>query len=141
VRVPDRPGIASEIFGKIAEKNIVVDMIIQNVGENRKTDISFTVPKSEAKQAVKISKEIIKIIGADEVLLDADIAKVSIIGVGMKSHSGVAAKMFNALAEEKINIKMISTSEIRISCVIDRKHTRRAANLLHETFNLGKKKT
>ncbi|MBI3814554.1 MAG: ACT domain-containing protein, partial [Nitrospinae bacterium] len=138
VGVPDRPGIAAEIFGKIAAENVNVDMIIQNVSERGLTDISFTVPKSDAKTGFRVTKDVAGKIGAQDVKLDENIAKVSIVGVGMKSHSGVAAKMFAALAKENVNIIMISTSEIKISCVIDSKYTELAVRTLHDTFNLGK---
>ncbi|MBI3600557.1 MAG: aspartate kinase [Nitrospinae bacterium] len=138
VGVPDRPGIAAEIFGKIAEEGVNVDMIIQNVSERGLTDISFTVPKSDAKTGFRVTKAVVEKIGAQDVKLDENIAKVSIVGVGMKSHSGVAAKMFAALAKENVNIIMISTSEIKISCVIDSKYTELAVRTLHDTFNLGK---
>jgi len=146
--VPDRPGIAARLFTAISEANIVVDIILQNVskpgGEVRSsdvglTDISFTVPKKDAKKARELSAKIAAEIGAAEVELKDDIASVSAIGVGMRSHSGVAAKMFETLARERINIMMISTSEIRISCVIDSKYTELAVRSLHDAFNLGGK--
>lgn len=138
VGVPDRPGIAAEIFGKIAEEGVNVDMIIQNVSEKGLTDISFTVPKSDSKIGFRVTKDMVEKIGAQDVKLDENIAKVSIVGVGMKSHSGVAAKMFAAMAKENINIIMISTSEIKISCVIDSKYAELAVRTLHDAFNLGK---
>jgi aspartate kinase len=135
--VPDQPGIAGKIFSRIAENEIVVDMIIQNVsGEQGLADISFTVLKTEAQKALKLVEEVTKQIGGKEVQLDTEIAKVSIVGVGMRSHSGVASRMFNALAEENINIMMISTSEIKISCVIEAKYTELAVRILHKTFGL-----
>ncbi|MBI3013820.1 MAG: aspartate kinase [Candidatus Tectomicrobia bacterium] len=137
VGVPDRPGIAAKIFGRIAEENIVVDMIIQNVSERGLTDISFTVPKSDAIQALEIVKEVATEIGAQEVTLDDRIAKVSIVGVGMRGHSGVASQMFQALARENINIMMISTSEIKVSCVIEAKYAELAVRVLHDAFGLG----
>ncbi|MBI4377840.1 MAG: aspartate kinase [Nitrospinae bacterium] len=139
IGVPDRPGIAAEIFGRIAEEGVNVDMIIQNVSERGLTDISFTVPKSDAKAGFRITKDMVAKIGAQDVKLDEDITKVSIVGVGMRGHSGVAAKMFAALARENINIIMISTSEIKISCVIDSKYAELAVRVLHDTFNLGKR--
>jgi len=138
VGVPDRPGIAAEIFGKIAEEGVNVDMIIQNVSEKGLTDISFTVPKSDSKIGFRVTKDMIEKIGAQDVKLDENIAKVSIVGVGMKSHSGVAAKMFAAMAKENINIIMISTSEIKISCVIDSKYAELAVRTLHDAFGLAK---
>lgn len=135
-KVPDRPGIASKIFTAIGEAGIVVDMIIQNTRKSGLTDLTFTVPKADYQKAMSIEKEVAKSIGAEEVLGDEDIAKVSVIGVGMRSHSGVAAKMFSTLAEEKINIIMISTSEIKISCVIEEKYTELAVRVLHQAFGL-----
>ena len=138
VGVPDRPGIAAEIFGRIAQEGVNVDMIIQNVSEKGLTDISFTVPKSDSKIGFRVTKDMVEKIGAQDVKLDENIAKVSIVGVGMKSHSGVAARMFAAMAKENINIIMISTSEIKISCVIDSKYAELAVRTLHDVFNLGK---
>ncbi len=139
IGVPDKPGIAGRIFGAISDANIIVDMIIQNISQGELTDISFTVPKGDAKKAVDIMKKMTKEIGASDVLLNSDIAKVSIVGVGMRSHSGVAAKMIATLAKEGINIMMISTSEIKISCVIDAKYTELAVRALHDAFELGEK--
>jgi aspartate kinase len=138
IGVPDRPGIAARLFGAIGEASIVVDMIIQNVSQEGLTDISFTVPKPDSAKALEIAKKISKEIGARGVQITGDIANVSIVGVGMKSHAGVAAKMFSCLAREGINIMMISTSEIRISCIIDAKYTELAVRVLHEAFELGK---
>ena len=135
-RVPDRPGVASRIFAPIAEAGIVVDMIIQNTRKGGLTDLTFTVPKGDYPTAMAIQKEVAKTIGAEQVLGDENIAKVSVIGVGMRSHSGVAARMFTALANENINIIMISTSEIKISCVIEEKYTELAVRVLHGTFGL-----
>jgi aspartate kinase len=137
VGVPDKPGIAAKIFGAIGDARIVVDMIIQNVSQEQLTDISFTVPKPDVRRAVEIVDPLVKEIGAREMTVKEDIATVSIVGVGMKSHSGVASKMFATLAEEGINIMMISTSEIRISCVIDTKYTELAVRALHEAFELN----
>ncbi|MCK4728580.1 MAG: aspartate kinase, partial [Desulfobacterales bacterium] len=134
--VPDRPGIASRIFTSISEAGIVVDMIIQNTRKSGLTDLTFTVPKNDYQTAMSIQKEIAHAIGAEEVLGDEHIAKVSVIGVGMRSHSGVAAKMFSTLANENINIMMISTSEIKISCVIEEKYTELAVRVLHNAFGL-----
>jgi len=135
-KVPDRPGIASRIFTPVAEAGIVVDMIIQNTRKSGLTDLTFTVPKADYHKAMSIQKEVAQSIGAEEVLGDEKIAKVSVIGVGMRSHSGVAAKMFTALAAEHINIIMISTSEIKISCIIEEKHTELAVRVLHRVFGL-----
>ncbi|MFC1645773.1 aspartate kinase [Candidatus Omnitrophota bacterium] len=136
--VPDRPGIAAKIFKTIAENSINVDMIVQNVSHTRRTDISFTVPKSGAAKAEKITRKIAKRIGAGGVIVDTNIARISIVGVGMKSHPGVAAKMFEILAKKKVNIEMISTSEISISCIINKKSAERALKAVHEKFNLSK---
>jgi aspartate kinase len=135
--VPDRPGIASRIFGAIAEANIIVDMIIQNVGADNSADITFTVPKSDLGKARQILDGIKGELGAADVTADENIAKVSIVGVGMRSHAGVASQMFRALASEGINILMISTSEIKVSCAIERKYTELAVRVLHDTFELG----
>ena len=135
-KVPDRPGIASTIFTRIAEAGIVVDMIIQNTRKGGLTDLTFTVPKADYRKAMAIQKEVAESIGAEQVLGDEHIAKVSVIGVGMRSHSGVAAKMFTVLAKENINITMISTSEIKISCVIEEKYTELAVRVLHHAFGL-----
>lgn len=137
--VPDRPGIAAKIFKTIALSEINVDMIVQNVSHTRRTDISFTVPKADSHEAIKITKRIANRIGAGEVLEDRNIARVSIVGVGMKSHPGVAAKMFEVLAKGKINIEMISTSEISISCIVNKKSAEKALKAVHDKFNLGKK--
>ncbi|MFO7861917.1 MAG: aspartate kinase [Desulfosalsimonas sp.] len=135
-KVPDKPGIASKILAPIAEAGIGVDMIIQNTRLSHMTDLTFTVPKSDFAAAMEIEKKVAEEIGAEEVLGDEDIAKVSVIGVGMRSHSGVASKMFATLSAENINILMISTSEIRISCVIEEKYTELAIRALHTAFDL-----
>ncbi len=137
-KVPDQPGIAAKIFGPIAEAGINVDMIIQNTRAGGQTDLTFTVPKSDYQRAMEIEREIAGRIGAESVLGDENIAKVSVIGVGMKSHSGVASKMFTSLAGENINIMMISTSEIRISCVVEEKQAELAVRTLHTVFGLDK---
>jgi aspartate kinase len=137
--VPDRPGIAAILFKTIAESNIVVDMIVQNISHDGKyADISFTVPKTDSKKAQEISEAVAKELEAQGVIADNDIAKISIVGVGMRTHSGVAAKTFNALSENGINIMMISTSEIKISCVISVKYTELAIRVLHDIFELEK---
>ncbi|MFH0912967.1 MAG: aspartate kinase [Candidatus Omnitrophota bacterium] len=136
--VPDRPGVAAKIFKELAGKGISVDMIVQNVSHTRQTDISFTVSKLDVRKAIKITKRISRSIKTGEVLEDQDIARVSIVGVGMKSHPGVAAKMFAVLAQNKINIEMISTSEISISCIIKKKFAETAVKALHKKFGLGK---
>ncbi len=136
-RLPDRPGIAARLFGGIAQANIVVDMIIQNASEGGLTDISFTVSRPEAQQALAFARQLLGELEAEEATLQTDIAKVSIVGVGMQSHSGVAARMFEALAAENINILMISTSEIKVSCVIQDKYAELAVRILHDAFQLG----
>ncbi|MCM8830991.1 MAG: aspartate kinase [Candidatus Omnitrophica bacterium] len=136
--VPDQPGIAAQIFNELALQHINVDMIVQNVSHRKMTDISFTVPKDSLQKALKISKKIAEMIKAGAVISDEDIAKVSIVGVGMRSHSGVAAKCFQALAKNKINIEMISTSEISISCVVRKEFGKKALIALHKAFELGR---
>ena len=140
VHVPDKPGVAASLFTPLSEHNISVDMIIQNVSASGFTDLTFTVSKKEMKEAQKIVNATAKAVGAKKVEVDDDVAKVSIIGVGMVSHSGVAAKMFKTMANESINIMMISTSEIKISCIIKRKYTELAVTALHDAFGLEKKK-
>src|SRR5205809_1783428 len=138
LRVPDRPGIAAKVFGAIAMKNIVVDMIVQNISGDGYTDMSFTLPRGDHTRAVAALEEIARSIGAQGVVHDERVAKVSIVGVGMRSHSGVASRMFATLAGEGINIQMISTSEIAISCVIEDKYAELAVRALHDTFEVGK---
>ncbi|MBI4987298.1 MAG: aspartate kinase [Rhodocyclales bacterium] len=134
--VPDRPGIAYQILGPVAESNIDVDMIIQNVGHDGSTDFSFTVPRGEFAKATAILDQVKGHIGARQIAGDNKIAKVSVVGVGMRSHVGIASKMFRTLAEEGINIQMISTSEIKISVVIDEKYLELAVRVLHKAFEL-----
>ena len=138
VKVPDRPGIAAKIFDALAEANIPVDMIVQNVSVDGYTDISFTVEKNDAVKAERITKKVAEEIGAKGVLRDDKIAKVSVVGLGMRSHAGVAGKVFETLAKYGINIMMISTSEIKISCIIDEKFTELAVRVLHEAFGLDR---
>lgn len=139
MRVPDVPGIAAKIFKPIANSNIVVDMIVQTSStEKGCADIAFTVPKTDFAKTLQIVKETIKEFGGKEVNADENIAKVSIVGVGMRSHSSVATQMFTALAKEGINIQMISTSEIKISCIINSKYTELAVRSLHDAFELDK---
>ncbi len=135
-KVPDRPGIAAIIFEPLFNSGIVVDMIVQNTSEDGETDMTFTVPTSDYRKALSLVKKVGEDIGAQKVLGDENIAKISIIGVGMRSHAGVAQKMFDALARENINIMMISTSEIKVSCVIDLKYTELAVRVLHTAFGL-----
>ena len=140
VHVPDRPGIAARLFTPLAQHNIVVDMIIQNASIEGYTDLTFTVSRKDIKKSYEIIEEVAKEIGAKKIEIDNDVTKVSIIGVGMISHSGVAAKMFSALSGEGINILMISTSEIKISCVIQAKYTELAVSALHDAFGLDKER-
>ncbi|MFO7813235.1 MAG: aspartate kinase [Pelovirga sp.] len=136
--VPDQPGVASQIFSPLSQNNITVDMIIQNISHQGATDITFTVPKSDCKKALQIIEGVAKDINARGVSHDTNIAKVSIVGVGMRSHTGVATTMFDTLAREGINIEMISTSEIKVSCVISDKYTELAVRILHEAFGLDR---
>jgi aspartate kinase len=135
-KVLDRPGIASQIFEPVLKAGIVVDMIVQNMSEDGFTDMTFTVPKADFYKTMKLVSGVAEKIEAEKVLGDENIAKVSIIGVGMRSHAGVAQKMFEVLARENINIIMISTSEIKVSCVIEEKYTELAVRALHEAFGL-----
>jgi aspartate kinase len=139
MHVPDVPGVVAKLFKPIADANIVVDMIIQTSSTAKGfADVAFTVPKSDFTKTLQIVKETIKEIGGKDVIADENIAKVSIVGVGMRSHSNVATQMFGALAKEGININMISTSEIKISCIIDSKYTELAVRALHDAFGLDK---
>jgi aspartate kinase len=138
IKVPDQPGVAAKIFKPIADAGINVDMIIQNRHSGKFNDLTFTVPTTDFESAMELSRKIASEIGAEDVLGDTNIAKVSVIGVGMKNHSGVASRMFGALAAENINILMISTSEIRISCVISEKYAELAVRALHAEFGLDK---
>jgi aspartate kinase len=137
--VPDKPGVAVRLFQDLAVAGVSVDMIVQNVSHTRLTDISFTIAKADSAKASKITKAVAKKIGSSDVLLDEDIARVSIVGVGMKSHHGVAAKMFGIMADNDINIEMISTSDISISCIIKKKFAETAVKKLHEEFGLNKR--
>ena len=135
-KVPDTPGIASKIFWPISDAGIVVDMIIQNTRAGELTDMTFTVPKTDYDRAMELVEKIAKEIGAERVTGSRDIAKISIVGVGMRNHSGIATTMFQVLSNERINISMISTSEIKVSCVIDEKYTELAVRALHDAFAL-----
>jgi len=135
-KVPDLPGIAARIFKPVFESGIIVDMIVQNTSEDGITDLTFTVPKPDFLKTMKLVSKVAETIDAEKVLGDENIAKVSVIGVGMRTHAGVAMKMFEALAEENINVMMISTSEIKVSCVIEEKYTELAVRILHEAFGL-----
>ncbi len=138
--VPNRPGVAAAVFKSLARSGTNVDMIIQNIGKSTNTDISFTVPKADSDLAVRSLEKLAKKIGFKGVWQDANIAKVSVVGIGMRSHAGVAAAMFDVLGKNKINIEMISTSEIKISCVVKKKDGEKAVRLLHRHFKLGKRK-
>jgi aspartate kinase len=134
--IKDKPGIASSIFGALSVKNINVDMIVQTVGQDSKTDLDFTVPKNEVVLVKEVMNEFVK--DFDNIDYDENVCKVSIVGVGMKSHSGVAAKAFEALSNSNINIAMISTSEIKISLLIEEKFAELAVRELHNTYELDK---
>ncbi|MDH3771120.1 MAG: ACT domain-containing protein, partial [Nitrospirota bacterium] len=141
IGVPDQPGIAARIFVAIAESGINVDMIIQNVSHESLTDISFTVPRGDLKAATSLIRDLAKEVGARTFEVNEAIAKVSLVGVGMRSHSGVAARMFATLSRDGINIMMISTSEIKISCVVEEKYMELAVRGLHQEFDLEKSPT
>jgi aspartate kinase len=134
LRVPDQPGIAASLFGPVADAGIVVDMIIQNASDDGTTDMTFTVPRGDYDKALELVQGIARRIGAKEVRGDLDVSKVSIVGVGMRTHAGIASRMFDVLAKEGINIQMISTSEIKISVVVDEKYTELAVRALHEAL-------
>jgi aspartate kinase len=140
LRVPDRPGIAAQVFGAVGAKSVVVDMIVQNISRDGFTDISFTVPRGDMERARTALDEVARAVGADKTVHDERVAKVSIVGVGMRSHSSVAATMFTALSREGINIQMISTSEIAVSCVIEDKYAELAVRALHDAFGLGRER-
>ena len=135
--IEDKPGVASKIFKPIGSAGIVVDMIVQNISTNNKTDLTFTIPKDDLNKTVKILKSNMSKINYKKIIQDKDIALISVVGAGMKTHTGVATKMFNALSKAKINISMISTSEIKISCVINQSKCKSAIESLHKEFNLG----
>ena len=137
-QVPDQSGIAAKIFTEISKVGANVDVIVQNVSHTKQTDISFTVPKSDLMKALDATKKIAKKVKAGEVTSDKNIARVSIVGAGMRSHHGIAARMFKALAQAKINIEMISTSEISISCIINQAQVDKAVRALHKEFELEK---
>ena len=135
--VPDKPGIAYQILGTVADANIEVDMIIQKVGAEGTTDFSFTVPRGDLKTTLKLLQDLQESIGSTDITGDDTVCKVSIVGMGMRSHAGVASRMFRTLAEEGINIQMISTSEIKVSVLIDEKYMELATRVLHKAFDLG----
>jgi aspartate kinase len=136
--VPDKPGVAAKIFGVLAEKGIVVDVIVQTPSQGGSTDVAFTVGRIDSEKTLALIKKLAKQIGAGKVDHEEGIAKVSIVGVGMRNHAGVAAKMFQVLADEGVNIRVISTSEIKISCLIDEKYAELAVRALHAAFDLDK---
>lgn len=136
--VPDKPGIAALIFKTIADASIIVDMIVQNTStDGRSTDLSFTVAKTDAKKTLALTEELMRGLGAAGVDMRDDVAKISVVGVGMRTHSGVAATMFETLAKHGVNIMTISTSEIKVSCLIELKYMELAVRALHETFGLA----
>lgn len=139
MHVPDKPGIAAKILSPLSDANISVDMIVQNVSEAGFTDFTFTVTKADFKKALAITRETAKEVNARDLVTDENISKISIVGVGMRSHAGVATKMFQTLAKEGINIQMISTSEIKVSVVVDGKYTELAVRVLHDAFGLSGK--
>ena len=136
--IPDRPGVAYQLLGPIADAHIDVDMIIQNIANDETTDFSFTVNRDDYAKAMEIIRSVADPLGARGVLGDNRICKVSAVGVGMRSHPGIASKMFHVLGREGINIKMISTSEIKISVVVDEKYLELAVRVLHKAFGLDK---
>jgi aspartate kinase len=139
MHVPDKPGIAARLFNTIADANIVVDVIVQNVSaDGLSADISFTVPKTDIKRALELAQRLADDLGAKGVDVRDDLAKISIVGVGMRTHSGVAAQMFGTLSKHGVNIMAISTSEIKVSCLIEAKYTELAVRVLHEEFGLNK---
>jgi len=138
IGVEDKPGVAAKVFQAVAEQKINIDMIIQNIGHDGTTDLSFTVSEKDLSSTVDIIEEVRRQIKIATVETDSNISKVSVVGIGMVSHVGIAAKMFSALAMEKINIQMISTSEIKISCVIEQSQTEKAVQMVHDSFDLGR---
>ena len=137
--VPDKPGMAAQIFRELAEHHINVDMIVQNVSREGSTDVSFTVVKSDLPSTLRVTRSVSHRIGAGEVTTDEGVAKISIVGIGMRSHSGIAARMFEAMARERINIEMISTSEIKISVIVRKQHAERAVQVIHKAFALERR--
>ncbi|MBL8023108.1 MAG: aspartate kinase [Elusimicrobia bacterium] len=136
--IPDRPGVAARVFGPLAEEGVNVDMIIQSAPESNRNDISFTVGRGDTKKAMKIMNEVAGLLKAEEVVLDDKMAKVSIVGVGMRSHPGVAATLFRALADGGVNIDMISTSEIKVACMVRENDGPKAVRIAHKSFGLDK---
>jgi len=140
VSVADRPGIASAIFGPLAEAGVNVDMIVQNISEEGRTDMTFSCPVDQVLKAERAMQEAreVGLINFHDLIADTEVAKVSVVGIGMRSHAGVASKMFKALSDENVNIKVITTSEIKVSVLIDRKYMELAVQALHDTFELEK---
>ena len=136
--VPDHPGVAARVFRPLADEGVNVDMIVQNASADGRTDIFFTLPKDDVPRAGKILDAIKDQVGAEGIETDLDIAKISLVGAGMKTHPGVAADMFDALADEGINIEIISTSSIRVSCVVRASDVERAVRAIHDRFELSK---
>lgn len=136
VHVEDRPGVSAQVFSAIAAQKILVDMIVQNPSKDGKTDLTFTVPRADLKQTIRILEGLKYEIGFGDLRYDKHVAKISVIGVGMRNHSGVASKAFQALSDEGINILMISTSEIKVTCLIEEKYTELAVRTVHKAFDL-----
>lgn len=141
IGIPDRPGVAKRVFRSLADASILVDMIIQNIGRDGLADLTFTVSKEDRPRAAKIMEGLREELGIREIHVDEDIAKVAIVGVGMRSHTGVAVKMFETLADVGINIQMISTSEIKVSCIVEAKYLELAVRELHKAFSLDREQT
>ena len=139
VDIPDRPGVAAKVFTALGKAGINVDMIIQSEASDKKNDISFTVSDADLKKALKALRPVKEALEAKDLIANSNVGKIAVVGVGMRSHSGVASTMFQALADAKINIQMISTSEIKISCVISRNQVDDAVKVLHKVFELDKK--
>lgn len=134
--IPDKPGSAAKIFGALGSANVVVDMIVQNIGRNGVANLTFTVPRDDSKRAIDAVEKVLNELGGGEVAVFGNIVKLSAVGIGMRSHSGVASKLFAALAEAKANIQVISTSEIKISVVIDEEGAEEAMRVVHNAFGL-----
>ncbi len=134
--VPDHPGVAYQILGPIGEANIEVDMIVQNIGEDETTDFTFTIHRNDLQQSMEILNRTAKELGASQVESDDQIVKIALVGVGMRSHAAIASSMFKAMADEQINIQMISTSEIKVSVIVDEKYLELAVRTLHDAFGL-----
>lgn len=134
--IPDQPGVANKVLGPVSAENINVDLIVQNISPDGKSNFTFTTNRTELSKCKTVLDEVVEKIGADELVINSDIAKISVVGVGMVSHAGVAAQMFSALGEESVNIELISTSEIKISVIVKEKYTELAVKTLHETFGL-----